>query len=576
MSFMDKRGKNQKRWSFDLSNDLGLSKNGGTSPTGENAVLENLSLRQGLVQQENEQTSRMNTQEHMFDEGAPDITDTAVTADKKDTGTSYKLNPDNSITKTVDGKDYVVSAADRRYDRISQEMKDTATSGAGGTGSTGSTYSARKDQDAYLSTGKSNKQDYSDVEVRSANASQGNGVAYDTKTGNITVITPEGHKTVLQYGKDYYIGSDQKAYYKNDKTKAIVAVGDNNNNTWAISKDGSTIRNKQNNYRLYKGQDYYIGADGVAYFYSDVRAYNTARGVGVAWSGNAIHLKTTDGRTYELKEGSNFYLGADGKAHYFNGPPSPNPEYWEEADDDADPDWLSGEENEKLWPMQEYEVDDGKKEDENTSKSETTMPSGTVSNEDKRILTAEDQQVVQALSSLYKYYKLQGDMVMADAMHMRAAEIRSKKEYKGKFEDHDTNGSYLDQYKYTDYNLSACVEVKTTTIRDTEVAELAMGLVSEATKKVLPIFDYLDSLDSFMTLADPYEYGWYSFLNSGDVGITVSTSLINGADTYRYYYRDGKLFVTVHDRYIEPNWDRTITWEQKPSIDEQNKPMIWP
>ena len=177
-----------------------------------------------------------------------------------------------------------------------------------------------------------------DIEVRATNLSQGNSVDYDNTTGDITIVTDEGYKTILKKGKDYYIGSDNKAYYINDPSMAVKTFGGQDND-WQFSEDGTKLTNKATGYVLDEGKDYYTGADGVAYYYSDVRASNAAKGTGVDYDPKGrISLNYIDGSSGLLREGEQYYIGADGKAHYFSGPPSPNPEGMD--DDDGDPLWL--------------------------------------------------------------------------------------------------------------------------------------------------------------------------------------------------------------------------------------------
>ena len=177
-----------------------------------------------------------------------------------------------------------------------------------------------------------------DIEVRATNLSQGNSVDYDNTTGDITIVTDEGYKTVLKKGKDYYIGSDNKAYYINNPSMAVETSGGQDND-WQFSEDGTKLTNKQNGYVLEEGKDYYTGSDGIPYYYSDVRASNAAKGTGVDYDPKGkISLNYIDGSSDLLREGEQYYIGADGKAHYFNGPPSPNPDGID--DDDGDPLWL--------------------------------------------------------------------------------------------------------------------------------------------------------------------------------------------------------------------------------------------
>ena len=177
-----------------------------------------------------------------------------------------------------------------------------------------------------------------DIGVRATNLSQGNSVDYHNTTGDITIVTDEGYKTVLKKGKDYYIGSDNKAYYINNPSMAVKTFGGQDND-WQFSEDGTKLTNKSTGYMLEEGKDYYTGSDGIPYYYSDVRTSNTAKGTGVDYDPKGtISLRYTNGRKNDLKEGKQYYIGADGKAHYFSGPPSPNPDGMDE--DDGDPLWL--------------------------------------------------------------------------------------------------------------------------------------------------------------------------------------------------------------------------------------------
>ena len=216
-----------------------------------------------------------------------------------------------------------------------------------------------------------------DIEVRATNLSQGNSVYYDNGTGDITITTDEGYKTVLKKGKDYYIGQDNKAYYINKPAMAIASSGGQDND-WQFSEDGTKLTNKATGYVLDEGKDYYTGSDGVAYYYNDVRASNAENGTGVEYDHKGrISLNYIDGSSDLLREGEQYYIGADGKPYYFEGPPSPNPEGMD--DDDGDPLWLVDDIFEG-WNEEEEEEDNSLSE--YIYNGEDEMPLAALSDED--------------------------------------------------------------------------------------------------------------------------------------------------------------------------------------------------
>jgi murein DD-endopeptidase MepM/ murein hydrolase activator NlpD len=84
---------------------------------------------------------------------------------------------------------------------------------------------------------------------------------------------------------------------------------------------------------LREGTDYYIGADGRAYFYNNVRTILEAQGAEVSFvpgekkGESAINVTAVVGvSVLTLKEGVDYYIGRDGKAHYLGGPEPPGGE----------------------------------------------------------------------------------------------------------------------------------------------------------------------------------------------------------------------------------------------------------
>jgi murein DD-endopeptidase MepM/ murein hydrolase activator NlpD len=84
---------------------------------------------------------------------------------------------------------------------------------------------------------------------------------------------------------------------------------------------------------LREGTDYYIGADGRAYFYNNVRTILEAQGAEVSFvpgekkGESAINVTAVvGGSVLTLKEGVDYYIGMDGKAHYLGGPEPPGGE----------------------------------------------------------------------------------------------------------------------------------------------------------------------------------------------------------------------------------------------------------
>ena len=82
---------------------------------------------------------------------------------------------------------------------------------------------------------------------------------------------------------------------------------------------------------LFEGVDYYIGTDGKAYFYNNVRAILEANGAQVDYKktdgGGSTITVTKMGFSYTLVEGEDYYIGKDEKAHFLDsetyGPLSP-------------------------------------------------------------------------------------------------------------------------------------------------------------------------------------------------------------------------------------------------------------
>ena len=177
--------------------------------------------------------------------------------------------------------------------------------------------------------GNANVNSNQDVEVVSSNQTQGNSVVLDR--GRIYIYTTNNRKIELVEGKDYYYKNGTAYYYNQPYNAVAYRLGQGNITFNASSIKGqSTITVKRNNnkdYTLYEGKDYYIGSDNKAYFYSNVRSVNEAEGNSVtAPDENGIVIETDDGRVSNTED---YFIGEDGKAYYLYGPPAP---YGDEKD----------------------------------------------------------------------------------------------------------------------------------------------------------------------------------------------------------------------------------------------------
>jgi murein DD-endopeptidase MepM/ murein hydrolase activator NlpD len=180
-----------------------------------------------------------------------------------------------------------------------------------------------------------------DVPVDSSNISQGNKVKYETitwrvsgKTTNIIKVeTRSGEHFTLFEGQDYYV-SGGKSYYTNKQENMVRQASGSSYVWWSkgeqAGKSAISLWPKDGigSYRtLTEGTDFYIGDDGRAYYYSNVRTGLEAGGNAVefiAGSGGApskIQYRPAEGaypRT-TLAEGTDYYIGADSKAHWIGG-----------------------------------------------------------------------------------------------------------------------------------------------------------------------------------------------------------------------------------------------------------------
>ena len=183
---------------------------------------------------------------------------------------------------------------------------------------------------------------HADIAVRSSNEGVGNEVIWnDNRT--ITIVTSNGSRT-LQEGTDFYIDSNGTAYYTNNSENEVRSTNESAGSqvNWTA---GSTAGNSQIDITyttvagngqvgdvtttMTEGVDYYIGSDGKAYYYSNVRSTNQSQGDDVTFIEGSVPgyscIQVTDSTTKKstvLLEGSDYYIGADGQAHFFNGPPS--------------------------------------------------------------------------------------------------------------------------------------------------------------------------------------------------------------------------------------------------------------
>jgi murein DD-endopeptidase MepM/ murein hydrolase activator NlpD len=174
---------------------------------------------------------------------------------------------------------------------------------------------------------------HADVPVRSSNASQGNTVSWKAgaTAGKSTVVitTKSGATSTLKEGKDYYI-SGGTAYYTNNTANAVRSTNEKQGSTvkWSAGsssgKSTITVSNSSSKSTVLKeGSDYYLGNDGKAYYYSNVRTVNEAKNKTVNYSAGAtsgsstIRIGSSGG---VLKEGKDYYIGSDSMAHYMNGP----------------------------------------------------------------------------------------------------------------------------------------------------------------------------------------------------------------------------------------------------------------
>ena len=187
---------------------------------------------------------------------------------------------------------------------------------------------------------------HADVKVRSSNESQGNNVEFHKSTDPsqptmITVTTKDGVTNKLYEGKDYYIGSDGTAYYKNNPDNKVSNTVKDAGKNWSAgsSAESSTIKVNES-VTLKEGQDYYIGNDGSAYFYNAIRPKAEAGGsmvdfVGSSSSGNSgIIIYNRQGAVSNVKiEGRDYYIGAGGRALSYQGPPPPGPVGIKPSDD---------------------------------------------------------------------------------------------------------------------------------------------------------------------------------------------------------------------------------------------------
>jgi RHS repeat-associated protein len=159
---------------------------------------------------------------------------------------------------------------------------------------------------------------FADVGVKDSNTSQGNSVTWNGGTKGsrtITITHEDGSTATLTEGTDFYI-KDNTAYYINDPRMSVGST----------SQGTITLNNGKD---LKEGQDYYIGNDGNAYYYSNTRTYLEGKGFDVTYIKDGSKSRFFVAFPYcpgvFLYEGSQYYIGADGKAHGFFGPPSPGP-----------------------------------------------------------------------------------------------------------------------------------------------------------------------------------------------------------------------------------------------------------
>jgi RHS repeat-associated protein len=153
----------------------------------------------------------------------------------------------------------------------------------------------------------------------------------DVGSRNIYLNIPGiANHVILEEGKHFYINpSNNRAYLINNPThllRNLQGVPD-----YAVD----IIKNDlASNSKLYEGEDYYIGNDGNAYFYNNVRTIMKSRG----WEINNCPIADKDKNeliftkeerpgvvvTQTLIKGIDYYIGANGKAQFVDlayGPP---------------------------------------------------------------------------------------------------------------------------------------------------------------------------------------------------------------------------------------------------------------
>ena len=173
---------------------------------------------------------------------------------------------------------------------------------------------------------------YSDIPIRESNESQGNKVGWDEKTRSITITDSKGKLVqTLQDGKEFYVGSDNKAYYINQPENRVT--NQVSNATWNEANRTITYVNSNGNtVVLQENQDFYIGNDNRAYFYNNTRTLLEANNHTVSYQPSsrggstiiAIKQLNSQRTNITLAEGKDYYMAADNKAHFmFNHAPLP-------------------------------------------------------------------------------------------------------------------------------------------------------------------------------------------------------------------------------------------------------------